>query len=51
MNRLVSKLREIFGRVSQLRAQGEADKKEIAEAEKIADGILEALGEAREDKE
>jgi hypothetical protein len=51
VNRLISKLKEIFGRVSGLKTQREAENKAIAEAEKIADDILEALGEAKENKE
>ena len=51
MSSLTKKLKEILGRVSKCKEKCAAERKEIAEAEKIADDILEALGEAPENKE
>ena len=51
VSNLTKKLQEILGRVSGFKEKCEAEKKEIAEAEKIADDILEALGEASDHKE
>lgn len=51
MSKLVERLKEAFGRIWQPKERHKAEQEEITEAEKIADDILEALGEAKENKE